>query len=31
MEEKDLIIYQMFFIIGIVSNYFTKGLKVDEV
>lgn len=31
MEEKELKIFQMFFIIGIVINYFTKGLKVDEV
>ena len=31
MEEKELKIFQMFFIIGIVINYFTKGLKVDEI
>ena len=31
MEEKEIKIFQMFCIIGIVINYFTKGLKVDEV
>lgn len=31
MEEKELKIFQMFFIIGIVINYFMKGLKVNEV
>ena len=31
MEEKEIKIFLIFFIIGIVTNYFTKGLKVDEV
>ncbi len=31
MEEKELKIFLIFFIIGIVINYFTKGLKIDEV
>lgn len=31
MGEKEIKIFQMFFIIGIVINYFTKGLKVNEV
>ena len=31
MEEKEIKIFQMFFIIGIVIDFITKGLKVDEV
>jgi len=31
MEEKEIKIFLIFFIIGIVINYFTKGLKVNEV
>ena len=31
MEEKEIKIFLIFFIIEIVINYFTKGLKGDEV
>ena len=31
MGEKEIKIFQMFFIIGIVIDCFTKGLKVNEV